>query len=69
MWSPARRIFASIVTILVSFEAILKRFSVSIKFISKFQSNALPQALKYFKFASKLASIVTILVNNALACR
>ena len=67
MWSPASAIFASIVTILVSFEAILKRFSVRINFKSQFQSNDLPQALKYIKIASKHSSIVTILANIALA--
>ena len=63
MWSPAIAIFASIVTILVSFEAILKRFSVRINFKSQFQSNDLPQALKYIKIALKLTSIVIILVS------
>ena len=67
MWSPASAIFASIVTILVRFEAILKRFSVRINFKSQFQSNDLLQALKYIKIASKLMSIVTILANIALA--
>ena len=67
MWSPASAIFASIVTILVSFEAILKMFTVSINFKSQFQSNDLPQALKYIKIASKLTSIVTKLTNIALA--
>ena len=67
MWSPASAIFASIVTILVSFEAILKRFSVRINSKSLFQSNDLPQALKYIIIASKLTSIVTILGNIALA--
>ena len=67
MWSPAIVIFASIVTILVSFEAILKRFSVRINFKSQIQSNDLPQALKYIKIASKLTSIVTILASIALA--
>ena len=67
MWSLASVIFASIVTILVSVEAILKRFSVRINFKSQFQSNDLPQALKYVKIASKLTSIVTILANIALA--
>ena len=67
MWSPASAIVASIVTILVSFEAILKRFSVRINFTSKFESNYLPQALKNFKIASKLTSIVTILANIARA--
>ena len=67
MWSPASAIFASIVTILVSFEAILKRYTVSINFKSQFQSNDLPQALKYIKIASKVTSIVTILANIALA--
>ena len=67
MWSPASAIFASIVTILVSFEAILKMFTVSINFKSQFQSNDLQQALQYIKIASKLTSIVTILANIALA--
>ena len=61
MCSPASAILTSIVTILVSFEAILRRFSVRINFKSQFQSNDLPQALKYIKIASKLTSIVTIL--------
>ena len=63
MWSPANAIFASIFTI----EAILRRFSVRINFKSQFQSNDLPQALKYIKIASKLTPIVTILANIALA--
>ena len=67
MCSPASVILVSIVTILVSFEAILKRFSVRINFKSQFQSNDLPQALKYIKNASELTSIVTILANIALA--
>ena len=67
MWSPASRIFTSIVTILVSFEAIMKRFSVRSNIKSQFESNYLPQALKYIKIASKLTSIVTILANIALA--
>ena len=52
MWSPASTIFASIVTILVGFEAILKTFSVRINF-----KNNLPQPLKYIEIASKLANI------------
>ena len=67
MWSPASAIFASIVTILVSFEAILKRFSVRINFKSQFQSIDLPQAVEYIKIASKLTSIVTILTSIAFA--
>ena len=67
MLSPASAIFASIVIILVSFEAILKRFFVRINFKSQFQSNDPPKALKYIKIATKLTSIVTILVNIALA--
>ena len=67
MWSPASTIFTSIVTILVSFEAIWKRVFVKINFKSQFQSNDVPQALKYIKIASKLTSIVTILANIALA--
>ena len=67
MLSLASEIFVSIVTILESFEAILMRFSVRINFKSQFQSNYLPQALKYIKIASKLTSIVTILANIALA--
>ena len=65
--APACAIFMSIVTILVSFEAILQRFSVRINFKSQFQSNNLPQALKYIKIASKFTSIVTRLANIALA--
>ena len=64
MWSPASAIFASIVTILVSFVAILKRLSVRINIKSQFQSNDLPQALKNINIASKLTSIVIILVNT-----
>ena len=47
MPSPASIILASIVTILVNFEAILKSFSVRINIKSQFQSNDLPQALRY----------------------
>ena len=67
MCSPASVILVSIVTILVSFEVILKRFSIVINFKSQFQSNDPPQALKYIRIASKLTSIVTILTNIALA--
>ena len=67
MWSLASAIFTSIVAILVSFEAILKKFSVRINFTSQFQRDDLLQALKYIKIASKLTSIVTILANIALA--
>ena len=67
MCSPASVILASIVSILASFEVILKRFSVVIKFKSQFQCNDLPQALIYIKIASKLPSIVTILLNIALS--
>ena len=67
MCSPANVILTSIATLLVSFEAILKRFSVRINIKSQFQSNDTPQALKYIKIASKLTSIVTILANIALA--
>ena len=67
MCSPASVILVSIVTILVSFEAILKRFSVRINFKSQLQSNDLPQTLKYIKIASKLINVVTILTNIALA--
>ena len=68
MWSPASAIFASIATLLVEIEAVLKRLSVRINFKSQFQSNDLPQALKYYiNIASKLTSIVTILANIALA--
>ena len=55
---------------LLSFEAILKRFSLGINFKSQFQSNDLPLALKYMKIASKHTSIVTILASITLAgCR
>ena len=67
MWSPTSPIFKSIVTILVSFEAILKRFFVRINFKSQFQSNYLPQALGYIKITSWLRSNLTILVSFALA--
>ena len=67
MGSPAIAIFASLVTILVSFEAIFKKFSVRINFKSQLQSDDLPQTLKYIKIASKLTSIVTILANIAFA--
>ena len=67
MFSPKNVILPSIITILVIFKAILKRFSVTINFNSQFQSNALPQALKYITITSKLASIVKILANIALA--
>ena len=67
MCSLASLILASIVTIFVGIEAILKRFSVKINFESQFQSNDILQALKYIKIASKLTSIVTILANIALA--
>ena len=67
MCSPASVILSSIVTILVSFEAILKRLSARINFKSLFQSNDLPQALKYIKIALKLTSIVTILASITLA--
>ena len=67
MCSPASVIIASIVTILVSFEAIWKSVFVKINFKSQFQSNDVPQALKYIKIASKLTSIVTILANIAFA--
>ena len=53
--------------ILVSSEAILKRFYVRINFTSQFQSNDQPQAIKHIKIASKLTSIVTILASITLA--
>ena len=43
-----------IVTILVSFEAILKRFSVRINFKGQFQSNDLPQAKNTLKLLQNL---------------
>ena len=67
MYSPASAIFASIVTILVSFEAILKRFCGRINFKSQFQSNDLPHALKNIKITSRLTSILKILANITLA--
>ena len=67
MCSPASVIPVSIVTILVSFEAILKNFYVRINFKSQFQNNDLPQTLKYIKIASKLINVVIILTNIALA--
>ena len=80
MCSPASAILVSIVTTLGSFKTIMKWISViinfrsqfqgnlsTINFTSKFESNCLPQALKNFKIASKLTSIVTILANIARA--
>ena len=61
MSSPTSVILASIVTVLVSFEAILKRFYCKNQFKIQFQ------ALKCIKIATKLTSIVTILANIALA--
>ena len=60
MCSPASVILASIVTILVSFEAILKRISVNINFRSQFQSNIPTIGSKEIKITSKLTSIVTL---------
>ena len=67
MCLPASVIIASIVTILVSFEAILKMFSVRIYFKSQFQSNDSTTSFKIIKIASKLTGIVTILANITLA--
>ena len=67
MCSHVSIILASTVTILVSFEAILKRFYVRNNFEIQFKRIDLPQALKYIKIAEKLTSIVTILANIALA--
>ena len=61
MYSPASVILTSIFTILVSFEEILKMFSVKTNFKSQFQ------ALKYTRIALKLTSIVTILASITLA--
>ena len=66
MCSPASAIFTSIVTILIGFETILRRFSIRINFKSQFQSDDLPQALKYIRIASKVTSIVTILTTIKL---
>ena len=67
MCSPVSVILISIVTILVIFEAILKRFSVRLNFKSQFQSNDLPLALKYIKIALKLTNILPIRTNIAIA--
>ena len=67
MCSHVSIILASTVTILVSFEAILKRFYVRNNFEIQFKRIDLPQALKYIKIAPKLTSIVTILASIALA--
>ena len=53
MCSPASVILASIVTILVSFEAILKRISVNINLRSQFQSNFPTISFKIDKNCSK----------------
>ena len=63
MCSHVSIILASTVTILVSFEAILKRFYVRNNFEIQFKRIDLPQALKYIKIAPKLTSIVIILAN------
>ena len=67
MWSPSSAIFTSIVTILVGFEAILKRFSVRINFKVNFKVIIYHKPLKNFKIALKLTSIVIILANIAFA--
>ena len=67
MCSSTSVILASIVTITISFEAILKWFSISINFTNQFQSNDLPKAANYNKIALELTSIVTILTNIALS--
>ena len=67
MCSLASVILASIFTILVCFQASLKRVYVRPIFKSQFQSNDQPQVLKYIKIASKLTSILKILANIALA--
>ena len=67
MCSPASAIFTSIVTILVSFEAILMYFKACGR--SSLWNWLLKLILteNRFKIASKLTSIVTILANIALA--
>ena len=67
MCSPASAILASIVTILVSFEAILKWIFVNLNFTSQFQGNFPTLSYKWIKIASKLTSIVTILASITLA--
>ena len=52
--------------VLGSFEAILKRFSVKINLKSQFQSDDLPQALKYIKIASKLTSTLQARIESNL---
>ena len=70
-----KNVVTCIVTIIVTFEAILKRFFVRINFKSQFQSNDLPEALKYVyknctcmwthfsSIGSILVSITTILTS------
>ena len=65
MCSPASVILANIVTILLSFEAILMMFSVRINFKSQFQSNDLLQALKNVKIALwQYSQILYLQVNT-----
>ena len=67
MCSPANAIFASIVTILVSFEAILMFFKACGKSLLWNWLLKWIHTENLFKIASRLTSIVTILVNIALA--
>ena len=67
MCSPASAIFASIVTILVSFEAILMYFQACGRSSLWNWLLKLILTVNLFKIASKLTSIVTILVNISLA--
>ena len=67
MCSPASAILASIVTILISFEAILIYFKVYCKTINLKLTSKVEILEIFFKLASKLTSIVTILASFALA--
>ena len=67
MCSPASAIFASIVTILLNFEAILMYFKVCGRSLIKNLLLKLILTWKLYKIASKFTSIVTILLNIALA--
>ena len=71
MCSPASAILAGIVTILVSFEAILKRISVNINFRSQFHGNVPTivftidqNCFKTYKYSNNNERILHLQVNT-----
>ena len=69
MCSPASAIFASIVTILVSFEAILMYFKACCRLLLLNWLLKLILTENLYKIASKLTSILTILANMYCNCK